>query len=343
MVGAAPPPIPAAAPARAPAQPELAEPTALARARAQPEPAEPAATPTEAAAEPAAMPAETAPTAPSTPAGPGPPAAAAAEVPSGDAGPVPGPPAAAVELHMPAPPTGPSRATVRRIRGVQSRAAGAAVAHGKLPEGAEQVGDAQNAVTPPKAEAVAKAQAALIAQVQAAPSPEIVKLTERIKEVIRKKRPPDEDALMEAEPDGEALSAGNELNSSIDGETKRVQGNYGAMNSPPAAPAPAKGQQLPPQPDAAGTAPVHAQAATPDAVPAADVSLDADAAASKKRAHDAGMDTPAAQEVQSGPIADARAAQGELDQAAKEDPTRVLTAQQDALAVPKRSGVLLSR
>ena len=43
------------------------------------------------------------------------------------------------------------------------------------------------------------------------------------------------------------------------------------------------------------------------------------------------MDKPAAQLVQSGPIAEARAAQGELDQAAKEDPAKVLARQKDAL------------
>jgi hypothetical protein len=36
--------------------------------------------------------------------------------------------------------------------------------------------------------------------------------------------------------------------------------------------------------------------------------------------------------VQSGPIAEARGAQGELEQAAKEDPAKVLAGQKDALA-----------
>jgi hypothetical protein len=43
------------------------------------------------------------------------------------------------------------------------------------------------------------------------------------------------------------------------------------------------------------------------------------------------MDTPAAQLVQSGPVAEARGAQGELDQAAKEDPAKVLAGQKEAL------------
>jgi len=44
------------------------------------------------------------------------------------------------------------------------------------------------------------------------------------------------------------------------------------------------------------------------------------------------METPAAQLVKSGPVADARDAQGELDTAAKEDPAKVLARQKEALA-----------
>jgi hypothetical protein len=239
---------------------------------------------------------------------------------------------AAVKLHMPEPPTAPSPATVHRIHGVKTRAGGKAAAHGALPTGAAQVGDARKAVDEPDAEANAKAQAALIAQVQAGPSPEIVKLCERIREVIKNKRPPDEDALAKAEPEASAMNAGSELNSTVDGETKKVQDNYGAVTGGPApAGTPAKGEDLPPQPGAAPTAPVNAKAATPDAVPAGNVSLDKDAAETKKKAQDAGMDTPAAQEIKSGPVADARDAQGELDQAAKDDPAKILAAQKDTL------------
>ena len=79
----------------------------------------------------------------------------------------------------------------------------------------------------------------------------------------------DEDALMEAKPEGEALNAGNQLNSTVEGETKKVQGNYGPINDPAAGPAPAKGGDLPGQPGAAATPGLNAKAATPDAVPAA--------------------------------------------------------------------------
>ena len=239
--------------------------------------------------------------------------------------------ATTVKLHMPEPPAGILPATMRRIKSVQSRAGGRAAAHAALPSGASQVGDARQAVTEPDAEATAKAQAELIRQVQAAPSPEIVKLCERIRDVIKKKRPPDQDALMEAKPEAEAADAGNQLNSTVQGETSRIQDNYGSLNNPAAAGAPVKGRDLPPQPAAAGTPPVNAQAATPDAVTPGNVSLDADVTDNKKKMQDAGMETPAAQLVQSGPVADARGAQAELEKTAQEGPAKVLAGQKKTL------------
>ncbi|MFF0097537.1 hypothetical protein ACFYSF_47745 [Streptomyces canus] len=238
----------------------------------------------------------------------------------------------ALSLRLPEPPAGPSPATVRRIRDVQARASAAATAHRRLPGGTRQVGDARAAVTEPAAERTARAERTLIAQVTAAPSPEIVELAKRIREVIRAKRPPDEDALMTAEPEEAAANAGDQLNASIGDEVGAVQGHYGPMNESPSAEAPAKGPGLAPQPEVAATAPVDAQAAVPDAVAADAVSLDQDAADTRKKAQDAGMTTPVADLVRTGPVAEARAAQGELDQVAAEDPAKVLAGQQEALA-----------
>lgn len=250
------------------------------------------------------------------------------EIPEG--GRTTGPVDTPLKLHMPKPPAGISPATQRRIRGVQARAGSRAVAHGALPSGASQVGAARQAVTEPDAEAVAKAQAELINQVQAAASPEIVKLCERIREVIRNKRPPDEDALMEAKPEEEALNAGNQLNATVQGEAGKVQDHYGELNNPPTAVA-TKGRDLPPQPPLPDTPPLNATVAVPDAVPPGNVSLNADAADSSQKMRDAGMDTPAAQLAQSGPVAEARGAQSELEQVAKEDPAKVLAGQKVAL------------
>jgi hypothetical protein len=253
--------------------------------------------------------------------------------------------AAPLELKMPAPPAGPSPATMKRIGGVKARAGGAASAKAALPPGEVQAGGARQAVNQPDAEAKAKAQADLVAALGStpAPSPEIIKLCERIREVIRNKRPPDEDALMEAKPDEEAKNAGSQLNSTVEGETKKVQGSYAPINNPPAGAAPAQGEQLPGQPDAAATKPVGAAAARPDAVPDAAVSLDADAEASKKKIDDAGMNKPAAQLVTSGPVAEARGAEGELAQAAKEDPAKVLDKQKETLAKAEGNMVALQQ
>jgi len=239
---------------------------------------------------------------------------------------------ARVKLHIPEPPTKPSKATMGRIAGVKARAGGTAAAQGTLPDAASQVGDAQKAVTPPDAERLAEARAQLIAQVNAAPSPAIVKLCERIRQVIRDKRPPDEDALVEADPDKAATEAGSELNTTVQNESKKVEDNYQSLQTPGTAPPVAAAPPLTPQPAAAETAPVGAKSATPDAVPAGNVSLDKDAEEARKKADTAGMNKPAAALVQSGPVAETRAAQGELDDLAKTDPGKVLAEQKEALA-----------
>ena len=238
----------------------------------------------------------------------------------------------AVALHMPEPPTAPSKATLGRIGGVKARAGTKAAAQGSLPDAGKQVGDAQAAVVPPDAERIAKARQQLVDTVKAAPSPEIEKLCGDIRKAIKGRRPPDEDALAKAEPAKEASEAGSQLNSTVEDASKNVEGNYASMNQP-AAPAPAPTSPgVPAQPAAAPTPAVNAKAAVPDAVPAQAVSLDKDAAATKKQAADAGMDKPAAALVQSGPIAEAREAQGELDETAKADPAQVLAKQKEALA-----------
>ncbi|NGO75969.1 hypothetical protein G6045_09825 [Streptomyces sp. YC504] len=234
--------------------------------------------------------------------------------------------------RLPETPTGLSSSTARRIRGVQARAGAAATAHRRLPGGTSQVGDAREAVTEPAAEGRVRAERTLIAHVHAAPSAEIVALAQRIRQVIRDKRPPDEDALMTAEPEEAAANAGDQLNASIGDEIDTVRGHYGPMNESPEAEAPAKGRELAPQPEAVATVPIDAQAAVPDAVPADAVSLDEDAADSRKKVQDAGMSTPVAELVRTGPVAEARTAQGELDQVAAEDPVKVLAGQKQALA-----------
>ena len=146
---------------------------------------------------------------------------------------------------MPEPPAGPSPATIQRIQGVQARARTKAVAHSALPGGAAQVGAARKAVTEPEAEAVAKAQAALMAQVKAAPSPEIVKLCERIREVIRKKRPPDEDALAAAKPEGRSRQRRQPTQRHRQQRDQEGPGQLHPVTDAPSAGSPAKGERPP--------------------------------------------------------------------------------------------------
>jgi len=156
----------------------------------------------------------------------------------------------AVAMKMPPPPSGPSRKTMQRIGGVARRAGGTAGAMAALPPGAEQAGDARKAVDQPSEETRAKAKADLIAALGStpAPSPEIVALCDRIYKIIEKKRPVDEDALMEAEPAAEAKNAGDQLNETVEGETKKAQAAYGAIDKPPEGAAPAAGAPCPASP-----------------------------------------------------------------------------------------------
>ncbi len=238
----------------------------------------------------------------------------------------------AIRLHMPEPPTAPSKATMGRIAGVSSRAGAKASAQATLPPAEDQVGDAQKAVTSPEAERAAATRAALIEAVKAAPSPEIVKLCQRIRKAILEQRPSDEDDLLDTDPEAAAKKAGDELNVTVQDEAGKVEANYDSLKTdPPPAPA-VPGAPLLAQPAAAPTAAINASAGVPDAVPAGDVSLTKDSDAAKQQIDQAGMNKPAAALVQTGPIAEAREAGAELDQVAKEDPALVLAKQKETLA-----------
>src|SRR5262249_36151453 len=130
------------------------------------------------------------------------------DAPGGDAAPAEGgggegkkPTRVEATLLMPEPPAGLSKAAEQRGAGVQHGMGGVASAHAALPPADAHVADARAAVTQPPEEANAKAEADLVAALgaQPAPSPELVQLCERIRAVIRAKRPTDRDKLVEAE------------------------------------------------------------------------------------------------------------------------------------------------
>jgi hypothetical protein len=314
--GAAPAAAPKSAPSSPPAAP--AAPASPAPAPAAPAPAAPAA----AGAAPASAPAGAAPAAAGgAPAG----AEAAGGGPGGGGGP---------ELLMPEPPSELSPEEQARLETVDQRAGAAVEVTTDLPPAEEEVGDARAAVEEPAEETQARAGDQLVAALgeRPAPSPEIEELCDRIYQVIRDKRPPDEDSLVEADPQEMAQQAGGEMNASVEADTQNVQGQYDQLQEQPEG-APAQ-EPVPLDAPPAGEAPpdLAADAAAPDGVPPEAVSLDADVAASGQQMTEAGMDTEPAQLVESGPIAEARAAQGELAETAARDPQEVLAEQQATLA-----------
>lgn len=251
------------------------------------------------------------------------PAAPAAEGGSGD-----------VELLMPEPPEGLSEEERSRVEEVEGNAAEAAAVTEELPAAEESVGAARGAVTEPQEETAGRAQAGLVAALgeRPAPSPEIEQLCADIREAIRSKRPPDEQSLVRSNPEEVATSAGRQLSSSIEGDAQRVEGGYDELDTPPEGAPQQEGQALETPPASVETPDVNASSATPDGVPAENVSLDADVTAGQASMDEAGMSSEPAQLVQSGPIAEARAAQGELSETAQRDPAEVMAEQQATLA-----------
>jgi hypothetical protein len=240
--------------------------------------------------------------------------------------------AVSVPLLMPEPPADLSANARARIREVKSESRDAAEAQADMPPAEAVTDGTRAAVAEPAAEAAGRAQGEVVEELDAAPepSPEIEELCKKIYAVIKGKRPPDEDKLVEAKPEEMAKDAGGQLDGNVRGDTERVQGGYDAIGETPAGePAPAQ-QDLETPPASTDAPAVHATQAVPDAVPAEKVSLDADVEAGAAKMEDAGMNKEPAQLVESGPIAEAREAQGELVAKAAEDPAKVMAAQSEA-------------
>jgi hypothetical protein len=234
-------------------------------------------------------------------------------------------------LLMPEPPAGLSAEEQARIAEAQGQASAAAEANAAMPPADAAVADARAAVDEPEAETAARAAGELTATLgeRAAPSPEIEELCERIKGAIRRRRPPDEDALAQFDPGEATQAAGAELNSAVEGDAERVQGDYDQLNETPEGSPEQQAQPLETPPGAVETRPVEASQAVPDAVPAADLSLDADVAASSQRIEDAGMATAPAELITdpSNPVTQAREGQTGLAEAAARDPVEVMAEQ----------------
>ena len=249
---------------------------------------------------------------------------------SAPAGAVPAEPGGEVELLMPEPPEGPSEADRQRLENVEENASDAAAAQRDLPSAEENVTEAREAVAEPIEETAGRAEGGLAAALSTRPEPSaaIEALCERILAVIHSRQPPDEESLLQSNPREEAEAAGNVLESSVEGDVERVEGSYNQLDNPPAGTSQQTAQSLESPATSVSTPDIAAEQAVPDAVPAENVSLDADVEASAARMDEAGMASEPAQLVQSGPIAEARAAQGELAATAQRDPAEVLAEQQ---------------
>lgn len=265
------------------------------------------------------------------------PAAATASEPSSagaeaEAPTAPRAPGGPVELLMPEPPEGLSDADQERLGRTRAQAGAAARTQEALPSAGANVAGARQAVEEPAEETAARAEGGLAAALSARPepSPEIEALCSRIIAAIRARRPPDEDSLLTTNPREEAEAAGGALQSSVEGDVERVEGSYDQLNEQPEAEAQQHAQPLETPPESVAGPGVDTQQAVPDAVPAEDVSLDADVEASAARMQEAGMESEPAALVQSGPVAEAREAQGELAATAERDPAEVLAEQEAA-------------
>jgi hypothetical protein len=205
----------------------------------------------------------------------------------------------------------------------------------ELPTADESTTAARGAVTEPQEEQDARAQAGVARAIddRPPPSPEIEAACERIREVIRSKRPPDEESLVDAQPREMAAEAGGEMSTGIETRAGSVREGYADMETtPPGQPGrEAVPVELPPEqvdvPD------MDAAAGVPDELTAEEVSLEADVEAQNRRITEAGMTTEPAQLVEDGPIADARTGLTDLEAAAAADPQQVLADQTAAIAV----------
>ncbi len=239
-----------------------------------------------------------------------------------------------VELQMPEAPESLDGDEQARLEAANADMGSAGGEAGTLPAGEQSAADARGAVTEPEDETAGRAEVALTQALDDKPSPsaEILELCDRIRKAIRDKRPPDEDSLVDADPEAMAKAAGDTLQADVKGDAERVQGEYAGMDEAPAgqpAQTPTAYETADPAVTADGG---DATQAAPDPIPEEDFSLDADVQEQAQAMEEAGMETEPAQLVEDGPIGAARDAQGELEEEAVETPAELNARQAEAIA-----------
>jgi hypothetical protein len=230
--------------------------------------------------------------------------------------------------------TGLSAPNQQRLGQVDARNQSAGAMTTALPSAQHSTDGARAAVEEPTAEQDARAQHGVVTEVdkRPPPSPEIEAACTRIREVIKNKRPPSEDKLVEAKPREMAAEAGAQMDAGVESRTDGVRQEYADVQESP------KGQpsrepvpvQLPPS--KVETPAVDAGAGAPEPSAPEETSLDDDVAAQEQKLDDAGMNTEPAKLVQDGPIGDARGGVGELKGMARTDPAKVRLEQGKAIA-----------
>ena len=292
---------------------------------------------------PAASPA---PATPAAPADAGAAPASAAPTPAGDAGgSAPAAPTSAapadsggsIELLMPEPEPGLDAEAQAALDAANLGNETAAQLTTDVPPAEQSTADARGAVVEPEAQLTAQAGGALVASFddRAPPSPEIEAFCERVREIIRSKRPVDEESLTQANPDEAAAEAGSQVQTNVQSGVDGAQQSYDGMQDAPPAGAPAPSTPATPTPEGVDTPAVDAAGAAPNPLPEENTDLSADVDNADQQMEDAGMNTEPAQLVDSGPIADARGARGELSETATAEREAMLARQQEAITTAR--------
>lgn len=215
----------------------------------------------------------------------------------------------------------------KRVASVKHRADQKRIAEGSHETTKTSVAASRAAVVEPKKEVDGRALEGHAETIEKhePPDPEIQALVMRLKIAMWLKRPADEDDLGKADPKEMAKAAGKELNNDIDVEVSKTQTSYQrAVKARPSVQSKKKVTPLTAHDAAPKTPAIDARTATPDPVREADVSLAADQTKLNTKAKDAKLDHEMAPLVKDGPVANARAAQSQFGDLAKQGPKAVL-------------------
>lgn len=243
-----------------------------------------------------------------------------------------------IELIMPEPPAKLSDKDEANLQSVHKRSRRAARTKGDLPKAKENKDAARGAVEEPKEETAALAEKELVAflKKRPEPSPEIEELCDKIYKIIRDKRPPDEESLVDAKPEEMAKEAGGELNQSLNTKVQGVDTAYNDLDSNPQGQIKQKPTPLTSPPNQVGPNNINPEQGAPTPISKENLSLDKDVKATQKRIDDAGMNNEVTAEIKDGPVAKARETQVELGKTAEQAHAEMIAAQEAAIVTSKQ-------